>query len=174
MTRLPALGPRGEGWVLAQSPLFVIVVAAGWFLGPDWSGPLRIAGAVAGIPLMVGGVALVLRAMSNLGAAMTPMPRPVDRGDLIVTGAFGLVRHPIYAGIIAVAFGWALLRASLMAILWAAVLAGFFYLKSAREEAWLVTRYPGYAAYRARTPRFIPWIGRSGGSADRSNRGTAP
>jgi protein-S-isoprenylcysteine O-methyltransferase Ste14 len=160
MTRLPALGPRGEGWVLAQSPLLVIVVAAGWFLGPDWSGPLRIVGVVAGIPLMVGGVGLIVRAMANLGGAMTPMPRPVDDGQLVVTGAFALVRHPIYSGIIAFAFGWALVRASVMAILWAAVLAGFFYLKSAREETWLETRYPGYAAYRSRTPRFIPWIGR--------------
>jgi protein-S-isoprenylcysteine O-methyltransferase Ste14 len=141
----------------------VIVAAAGWSLGPDWSDPLRAVGVVVGIVLMVAGLALVVRAMANLGDSMTPMPRPVDRGELVVTGAFGLVRHPVYSGIIAVAFGWALFRASLMAILWAAVLAGFFYLKSAREEAWLETRYPGYAAYRARTPRFIPWIGRSGG-----------
>ena len=174
MTRLPALGPRGEGWVLAQSPLLVIVVAAGWFLGPDWSGPLRIVTALAGIPLMIGGVVLILRAMANLGPAMTPMPRPVANGELVVTGAFALVRHPIYGGIIGFAFGWALVRASLMAMLWAAVLAGFFYLKSAREEAWLETRYPGYAAYRMRTPRFIPGLGRSGGSAGRSNRGMAP
>jgi protein-S-isoprenylcysteine O-methyltransferase Ste14 len=163
MTRLPALGPRGEGWVLAQGPLLVIVGAAGWFLGPDWSGPLRIAGVVAGIALMVGGVSLALRAMANLGGSMTPMPRPVDGGELVVTGAFALVRHPIYGGIIALAFGWALVRASLMAIVWAAVLAGFFYVKSVREEAWLEARHPGYATYRARTPRFIPWIGRSGG-----------
>ncbi|HEU5224571.1 MAG TPA: isoprenylcysteine carboxylmethyltransferase family protein [Actinomycetota bacterium] len=163
MTRLPALGPRGEGWVLAQSPLLVIVVAAGWFLGPDWSGPLRIIGVVIGVFLMVAGLGLIARAIANLGDGMTPMPRPVDDGKLVVTGAFGLVRHPIYSGIIAFAFGWAIARASVMAMAWATVLLAFFYLKSVREEAWLETKYPGYAAYRARTPRFIPWIGRSGG-----------
>jgi protein-S-isoprenylcysteine O-methyltransferase Ste14 len=38
----------------------------------------------------------------------------------------------------------------------AALLAAFFRLKSEREERWLETRYPDYAAYRARTRRFIP------------------
>jgi len=160
VTHLPTLGPRGEGWVLAQGPLLVIVVVAGWKLGPDWDGPLRVAGIGVGLVAMVAGLGLVARAMADLGAAMTPMPRPKDGGALIVTGAFGLVRHPIYSGIIAFGFGWGLFRASLMAIFWTAVLAAFFYLKSAREEAWLETRYPGYEAYRARTPRFIPWIGR--------------
>ncbi len=36
-------------------------------------------------------------------------------------------------------------------------LFGFFDLKSRREEAWLAERFPGYADYRARTKRFIPW-----------------
>ena len=35
----------------------------------------------------------------------------------------------------------------------------FFVLKSTREEAWLMGRFAGYAEYRTRTRRFIPWIG---------------
>ncbi|MFP5342472.1 MAG: hypothetical protein ACLGIJ_06065 [Candidatus Limnocylindria bacterium] len=38
----------------------------------------------------------------------------------------------------------------------AAVLAIFFTLKSSREEAWLLDRFPAYAAYRGRTRRFLP------------------
>ena len=38
------------------------------------------------------------------------------------------------------------------------MLLGFFRLKSAREELWLEARYPGYAAYRARTRRLVPFI----------------
>ena len=34
----------------------------------------------------------------------------------------------------------------------------FFTLKSRREEAWLQERFDGYAAYRARTRRLIPWV----------------
>ena len=69
----------------------------------------------------------------------------------------------LLGGLILAAFGWAIAQASIIAVALAAVLAAFFRLKSAREEAWLDTRFPGYPAYRARTPRFIPRIGRSSG-----------
>ncbi len=67
--------------------------------------------------------------------------------------------HPIYGGLILAALGWAIVQASFVAVGLAAALALFFRLKSTREERWLEGRYPGYPAYRARTRRFIPWIG---------------
>jgi protein-S-isoprenylcysteine O-methyltransferase Ste14 len=163
MTRLPALGPRGEGWVLIQCVLLVLVATAAWALGPDWSGPARFGGIIAGILLFAGGVLLGIRALADLGTALTPLPRPGDQAELVETGAYALARHPIYGGLILAAFGWAMVQASIIAVALAALLAVFFRLKSAREEAWLETRFPGYPAYRARTPRFIPWIGRSSG-----------
>jgi protein-S-isoprenylcysteine O-methyltransferase Ste14 len=74
-----------------------------------------------------------------------------------------LVRHPIYSGLILAAFGWAMVQASIVAVVLAGVLAAFLRVKSSREEAWLIQRFPGYAAYRARIPRLIPWLGRSSG-----------
>jgi protein-S-isoprenylcysteine O-methyltransferase Ste14 len=38
------------------------------------------------------------------------------------------------------------------------ILLAFFDLKSRREEAWLVKRFPEYAAYQRRTRRLIPWL----------------
>jgi protein-S-isoprenylcysteine O-methyltransferase Ste14 len=163
MTRLPSLGPRGEGWVLIQGVLLVVVAAAGWSLGPDWSGSLRIAGSVVGVVLISGGIVLALRGVVDLAGALTPLPRPRDDAELVETGAYALVRHPIYGGLILAAFGWAIVQASIVAVALAVVLAAFLRVKSAREEAWLMQRFPAYAAYRARTPRLIPWPGRSGG-----------
>ena len=163
MTRLPSLGPRGEGWVLIQGVLLVLVAAAGWSLGPDWSGPLRLAGVVVGIVLIVGGIVLAVRGVVDLGGALTPLPRPRDGAELVETGAYAFVRHPIYGGLILAAFGWAIVQASIIAFALAAVLAAFLRVKSAREEAWLEQRFPAYTAYRARTRRFIPWPGRSRG-----------
>jgi protein-S-isoprenylcysteine O-methyltransferase Ste14 len=159
MTDLPSLGPRGEGWVLIQGVLLVLVAAAGWSLGPDWAAPLRLVGIAVGIALVVSGFVLVARGVADLGGAMTPLPRPRENAELVQTGAYALVRHPVYGGLILAAFGWALLRASFVAIALAAALAVFFRLKSAREERWLEERYPEYAGYRSRTRRFIPWIG---------------
>jgi protein-S-isoprenylcysteine O-methyltransferase Ste14 len=41
----------------------------------------------------------------------------------------------------------------------AVTLVAFFELKSRREEAWLVERYPGYPTYRDRVRwKFVPGI----------------
>jgi protein-S-isoprenylcysteine O-methyltransferase Ste14 len=161
MTRLPSLGPKGEGWVLIQGVLLVVLAAAGWSLGPDWSGPLRLAGAIVGVALITGGFVLAFRGAVDLGGALTPLPRPRADAELVETGVYAFVRHPIYGGLILAGFGWAILQASVVAVALAAVLAGFLLVKSRREEAWLTQRFPAYTAYRARTRRFIPWPGRS-------------
>jgi len=160
---MPSLGSRGEGWVLIQGVLLVLVAAAGWSLGPDWSGPARIVGVVVGIALIAGGIVLAVRGVADLGRAMTPLPRPREDAELVETGVYALVRHPIYGGLMLAAFGWAVAKASIVAVVLAAGLATFFQLKSTREERWLELRYPGYAAYRARTRRFIPWLRRPSG-----------
>jgi protein-S-isoprenylcysteine O-methyltransferase Ste14 len=159
MSRLPSLGPRGEGWVLIQGVLLVLVAAAGWSTGGDWSGPLRLLGIVAGLMGIAGGAILVVRGFVDLGSALTPVPRPRDNAVLVDKGVYGLARHPIYGGLILGSLGWAVMQASLVAVTMTAILAGFFVLKSAREEAWLSERFPGYQAYRTRTKRFIPWVG---------------
>src|SRR4029453_239411 len=99
MTRLPSLGPRGEGWVLIQGVLLVVVVAAGWFLAPDWSGPLRLGGTVVGVVLITGGIVLAFRGVVDLDSPLTPLPRPRDGAELVETGAYAFVRHPIYLGL---------------------------------------------------------------------------
>jgi protein-S-isoprenylcysteine O-methyltransferase Ste14 len=159
MTSLPNLGPRGEGWVAIQGVLLVIVAAAGWSLGPDWTGAVRYLGIFVGIMAIAGGVILVVRGFIDLGRSLTPLPRPKDDAVLVDTGIYALARHPIYGGLILGSLGWSLVQASLVAVVATGVLAAFFVLKSAREEAWLQARFDGYAAYRRRTKRFIPWIG---------------
>jgi len=162
VSRLPALGPRGEGWVVIQLILLVVVAVAG-LLGPAWSGPVRVATSIIGALLIAGGMALAARGLRDLRGALTPLPRPRADAELVETGVYAHIRHPIYGGLVVGAAGWGLLTASPAALVAAAGLLGFFELKSHREEAWLELHYAGYAAYRARTRRLIPWIGRSRG-----------
>lgn len=158
MTRLPSLGPRGEGWVAIQGLLLAIVAATG-FLGPSWAGGIRVATSVVGAVLIASGLVLAVRGMRDLRDALTPLPYPRADAELVETGVYALVRHPIYGGLVLGACGWGLFMASPAALAAAALLLGFFELKSRREEAWLERRFSGYAAYRARTRRLIPWIG---------------
>ena len=158
MTRLPSLGPRGEGWVLVQSILFVLVAAAGFSVNGAWAREARTVTTIVAGLLVVGGGLLAVSGAVELREAFTPVPRPRDGARLVETGASALVRHPIYGGIVLVALGWGLFAASPISIGLSLVLLAFFRLKSAREEAWLVEAYPGYDAYRARTKRMIPFL----------------
>ncbi|MCU0504183.1 MAG: isoprenylcysteine carboxylmethyltransferase family protein [Chloroflexi bacterium] len=157
MSRLPDLGPRGEGWVAIQGVLFV-VIAASAFLPPAWEGALRVATVATGAALIVLGGILAVRGQRDLGRSLTVFPRPRGDATLIEAGVYARVRHPIYGGLVLAAFGWGLVGASPVGLALAAVLLGFFALKSTREEAWLADRFPGYPAYRARTKRFVPFV----------------
>jgi protein-S-isoprenylcysteine O-methyltransferase Ste14 len=156
-TSLPTLGPRGEGWVLIQGFLLVLIAAAG-AAGPAWGGDARAVTTLVGLVLIAAGTVLLTRAIVDLRENLTAFPHPRGGATLVDTGAYRLVRHPIYGGIILGSVGWGLLTASPLALALAAVLFGFFDLKSRREEAWLAERFSGYAAYRARTKRFLPWV----------------
>jgi protein-S-isoprenylcysteine O-methyltransferase Ste14 len=155
--RLPDLGSRGEGWFLLQVVLFGAIAAAG-AVGPAWGGPAAAPGIVAGVVLLCCGGLLSLRGVLDLRENLTPFPKPLETAALVETGAYRYARHPIYGGLILGACGWGLVRASPLALLGALALAGFFSLKSRREELWLAERYSGYAEYRTRTRRLIPWI----------------
>ena len=157
MTRLPNLGPRGEGYVAIQGVLLVVVVAT-MSLGPAWTGALREVAAAAGLVLVLAGAWLAVRGTRDLAENLTPFPQPNETNRLIDTGVYGLVRHPIYGGLILGAAGLGLLAASPTTLLAAVALELLFELKSRREEAWLIERHSDYAAYRTHTRRLIPWL----------------
>jgi protein-S-isoprenylcysteine O-methyltransferase Ste14 len=153
----PALGRRGEGWVVLQS-IVIAAAAACAVVGPGWPQAgepwLRIAGFV----LEAAGVGMFIVSRIALGSSFTPLPRPRDRSTLRRTGIYACARHPVYGGLLVGGLGLSLHRSPLV-LAPTAVLALVFWLKSIREEAWLAERYPDYPAYRRATPRrFIPWI----------------
>jgi protein-S-isoprenylcysteine O-methyltransferase Ste14 len=144
--------------VAIQGLLLAISAAAGFF-GPSWAGGIRVTTTIVGAVLIAGGLILAVRGTLDLHDALTPLPYPRPDAELVETGVYRLVRHPIYGGLVLAAAGWGLLTASPAALAAGALLLSFFELKSRREEAWLEQRFTGYAAYRARTRRLIPWIG---------------
>jgi protein-S-isoprenylcysteine O-methyltransferase Ste14 len=154
---LPSLGPRGEGWVAAQVVLIGWAVLAG-LRGPRWARAPRSVRLVAAVPLILTGMALLAGGSTRLGRQLTPFPRPTAESDLKQDGAYGLVRHPIYGGVLLLGTAWALFTSPL-ALLPLAVAAPFLEAKRTREEAWLAERHAGYAAYRERVRRrFIPFV----------------
>jgi protein-S-isoprenylcysteine O-methyltransferase Ste14 len=156
-SRLPALGGRGEGWAVLQVVLIALLLASG-LAGPAWSGDLRVGGVVVGGGLVAVGLLLMARGIAHLRRQLTPFPHPLPGGQLITDGPFRLVRHPMYAGGIVLAAGWALATASLPGLVAAGAILAFLDLKSRREETWLVEQFDGYAEYAHGTPKLIPFV----------------
>jgi protein-S-isoprenylcysteine O-methyltransferase Ste14 len=120
----------------------------------DWPTPewLRL---VAQLVFVAGIVVLVVASL-RLGRALTPTPVPTASGELQTGGLYRYVRHPIYSGVLLIVVGITLRSGSVLTLAVAVVTVVFFDRKARWEEERLAERYPGYAAYAAHTPRFVP------------------
>jgi protein-S-isoprenylcysteine O-methyltransferase Ste14 len=139
--------------------LFAIIAVAG--LG-DLSehGPAHWgqAASIGGVIAIVAGALVAGRGVWDLRPSLSPFPRPIAGSPLIESGAYRLIRHPIYSGLVLGAIGWGLVTGSVVAIGTAGLLFLLFAGKSRREEVWLAAEHPEYAAYQMRTKRLVPWV----------------
>ncbi len=143
---LPQMGPRGEGWVALQVVLLAAIAAAG-LRGRRWPSSTRSLRLLAAGPAALAGACLFAAGAGGLGRQLTPFPKPVQQASLRRDGAYGLVRHPIYGGVLLLALAWSLMSSPVALAPWAA--AGLFLdAKRRREEAWLSEEQPEYEAYR--------------------------
>lgn len=156
-SQLPRMGRRGEGWVAAQPVLIAALVAAG-AKGPRWPSMLRGARlAVAGLSGATG-LYLLGDGIGRLGRQLTPFPKPVEEGSVKRDGAYTLVRHPMYGGVLLIAFAWALVSSPLVLAPWT-VSAAFLDAKRRFEEAWLLEEHPEYEDYVASVRhQFVPFV----------------
>ena len=125
---------------------------------------------VIGLWLALAGIALTFYAQVAMGTSWRIGVDESERTDLVTSGPFALVRNPIFAAMIPTGLGLALLVPSVVA------LAGFAALVTALELQVRVVEEPyllrvhgaTYAEYAQRTGRFVPGVGRLGGSRDTS------
>ena len=111
-----------------------------------------------GLVLFALGLAFAIWARVSLGRNWgTPMTQK-DEPELVSSGAYRLVRHPIYSGILVAGLGTALALSWLW--LTAVGLAAVYFLYSATvEERYLTERFPeDYPAYKRSTKMLVPYI----------------
>jgi protein-S-isoprenylcysteine O-methyltransferase Ste14 len=111
-----------------------------------------------GLVLFVAGLALAVWARVYLGRNWgTPMSEK-DDPELVTTGPYRWVRHPIYSGLILAMLGTAL-AVTLYWFVITALLGGYFVYAATVEERIMVRRFPEvYAAYKARTRMLVPFV----------------
>lgn len=149
----------GIGFVVAQAILLGIL-----FFGPSHLNGSANVDAPSGVLLWFGygigiaGFGIALVAAFNLGKNLTPLPRPKENAELIQSGLYRLVRHPIYFGVIMMSAGWGLVQQSALVWVYVLIIIIFFDIKSRKEEQWLVGRFSAYTDYQGQVRKLIPWI----------------
>lgn len=96
------------------------------------------------------GLALAVWAGVTMGKSLSPFPRPPRQAELVQSGPFRYLRHPVYVGGV-LFFGGLSLVFSVYALALTAVLALFWIAKARLEERHLMARFPQYEEYRRRT-----------------------
>jgi protein-S-isoprenylcysteine O-methyltransferase Ste14 len=98
------------------------------------------------------------RSLSDLGQNLTPLPHPRDEGQLVKTGVYGIVRHPMYSGVIYLALAYTSWQMSWVHLVSSIGLFAFFDAKSRKEEIWLAEKFPDYPSYSNSVKKLIPLI----------------
>ncbi len=130
----PSLGPLDDRFV----PALVEVGAAGWVITAL-------------------GMLFAVWARVTLGRNWSASVVLKHGQELISTGPYALVRHPIYTGLLVALTGTALYNGRWRALLGLACFAISFWLKARSEEDLLEGEFGDqYRSYRARTPMLIP------------------
>jgi protein-S-isoprenylcysteine O-methyltransferase Ste14 len=116
-----------------------------------------VLGAVGAV-VFAGGIGLAIWARvhlgSNWGMPMTQKAEP----ELVTSGPYRFVRHPIYSGLLAALLGTALVT-DLIGLIIVAILGVYFYYSASVEEKNLIATFPtAYPAYRSATKMLVPFV----------------
>jgi protein-S-isoprenylcysteine O-methyltransferase Ste14 len=111
-----------------------------------------------GLAIFLIGLTLALRARMYLGRNWgTPMSRQADP-ELITTGPYGRIRHPIYTGVVLALAGTAM-AVNLCWLIAVAVLTAYYLLSAVIEERSMIKLFPlAYPPYKRATKMLIPFV----------------
>jgi protein-S-isoprenylcysteine O-methyltransferase Ste14 len=149
------LWSRGAGWVIVQVILFVLIALAPQvflFWTATW-----ISVFFGLLPLILG-LLLLFASILNLGENLTPFPRPLPDSQLVTTGVYSLVRHPMYFSVLLLCLGFSMLTTNPIRLGLTGILFVFFDAKSRHEETWLKQKFTDYINYQKRVKKLVPWI----------------
>lgn len=158
---------RPKLWRVGGLHLSLVVLALLAFHVPavrQWLHDVRlvaassVATASIGVVLCAFGVGLAIWARVHIGRNWgMPMSRK-ENPELVTTGSYAVIRHPIYAGILLAMIGSAL-GTSPAWLLLVVLFAPYFVASGRTEEKLMLEQFPEqYADYMKRTKMLLPFV----------------
>jgi protein-S-isoprenylcysteine O-methyltransferase Ste14 len=147
-------------------PLIVGGVLLGWRDPPSgvltlrlW--PLSFGAYLLGLVLLVAGLGIAVWARVHLGRNWSGTVSVKEGHELIRTGPYAYVRHPIYTGLLTAVLGTAIASGTVRAALGFLIILAALARKLRTEELFMRETFPGeYPRYSAEVPALIPFAKR--------------
>ena len=112
---------------------------------------------VAGVVVTAAGVALAMWARLHLGANWSAAVSIREQHELIRTGPYRWMRHPIYSGILLGMAGTVLVVGEVRALIGFAAMVAAHYAKARKEEGWLSREFgASFETHKKHTGMFLP------------------
>lgn len=110
-----------------------------------------------GVLLTAAGIGVAFWARWHLGTNWSGVVTLKEGHELIRTGPYRFIRHPIYTGILLALFGTAITFGAVRGLFAVAIVWLSFYIKASREESFLSQEFgPGFAEHKQHTGMFLP------------------
>jgi protein-S-isoprenylcysteine O-methyltransferase Ste14 len=112
-----------------------------------------------GLALTALGIAFAVWARLWLGRNWSGRVTIKEHHELVQSGPYAIIRHPIYSGFLLAILGTALVRGELAGLLALAVAILAWVLKLKTEEAFMLRQFDGaYLEYKRRVKALIPFV----------------
>lgn len=143
-----------RGIVLVTLQISLIIALLVFPQGQDWTVPNWME-VILGLFSFIGLILGVLFYFS-LDSARSVLPAPRESGRLKTTGAYSVIRHPIYSLILVIGISVVIQHQSFVKIvIWIALFCVLL-LKANFEEALLREKFPEYREYARKVGKFVP------------------
>ena len=101
-----------------------------------------------GLLIIITGTIVMVMAIRDLGSNLSPLPRPISNGNLITSGIYNLIRHPMYYSLILISFGIFITKLSFYYLFLTISLALIIKFKIILEEKYLNIKFKNYIIYK--------------------------
>ena len=101
-----------------------------------------------GILIIIIASIFILIAIKDLGRNLSPFPRPKANSNLVTTGIYRFMRHPMYYSLIIISFGVFLTKLSIYYLCLTITLALLIKFKIILEEQYLKNKFKNYFLYK--------------------------
>ena len=101
-----------------------------------------------GILLIIISSIFILIAIKDLGRNLSPFPKPKANSNLVTTGIYRFMRHPMYYSLIIISFGVFLTKLSIYHLCLTITLTLLIKFKIILEEQYLKNKFKNYFLYK--------------------------